>query len=111
MPKNSWIDHVKAYAKEHNITYHCAISHAKSSYVKKTNEDKANEKLLEAQKAMKGHMKRLKTQYEEVKHDDYRLGLLKMKFNSMNQALKDYIQKHDSELFNKIRTVSRIKVI
>ena len=52
MPKNSWIDHVKAYAKEHNITYNCAISHAKTSYVKKTNEDKANDKLLEAQKAM-----------------------------------------------------------
>ena len=36
MSKNSWINHVKAYAKEHNLTYNCAISHAKSTYVKKS---------------------------------------------------------------------------
>ena len=44
-------------------------------------DDLVNQKLLEAQKLMRGHLKRLKTQYEDVKHDDYRLGLLKMKFN------------------------------
>lgn len=110
MPTNSWINHVKAYAKEHNLTYNCAISHAKSTYVKKTKDDKANEKLLEAQKLMRGHLKRLKTQYEEVKDDNYRLGLLKMKFNKMSQVLKDYIQKEDPDLFNKIKTVSRLKV-
>ena len=34
MSKNSWINHVKAYAKEHNLTYNCAISHAKSTYMR-----------------------------------------------------------------------------
>ena len=48
---------------------------------------------------------------EDVKNDDYRLGLLKMKFNNMSQTLKDYIQKEDPDLFNKIKTVSRLKVI
>lgn len=110
MPTNSWINHVKAYAKEHNLTYNCAISHAKSTYVKKTKDDKANEKSLEAQKLMRGHLKRLKTQYEEVKDDNYRLGLLKMKFNKMSRTLKDYIRKEDPDLFNKIKTVSRLKV-
>ena len=111
MPKNSWIDHVKEYAKEHNLTYNCAISHAKSTYVKKTKEDKEKEKLLEAEQWMRIHLKRFKRQYEEVKDNDYRLGLLKMKFNKVGPKLKDYVQKHDPDLFNKIKTVSRLKVI
>ena len=111
MPTNSWINHVKAYAKEHNLTYNCAISHAKSTYVKKTKDDKANEKSLEAQKLMRGHLKRLKTQYEEVKDDNYRLSLLKMKFNKVTQLFKEFVNREDPDLFNKIKTVSRLKVI
>ena len=111
MSKNSWIDHVKAYAKEHNLTYNCAISHAKSTYVKKTKEDKEKEKLLEAEKVMRRRLRSFKRQYEEVKDNDYRLGLLKMKFNTVTQVFKDFVQKHDPDFFNKIKTVSRLKVI
>lgn len=32
---NPWVEHVKAYAKEHNISYGCAITEAKASYKKK----------------------------------------------------------------------------
>lgn len=32
---NSWIIHVKAYAKKHNISYKDALKKAKSSYKKK----------------------------------------------------------------------------
>lgn len=32
---NPWIEHVKKYSREHNISYGCAISEAKASYVKK----------------------------------------------------------------------------
>lgn len=32
---NPWIEHVKAYAKEHDISYGCAITEAKASYTKK----------------------------------------------------------------------------
>jgi len=32
---NPWIEHVRAYAKEHNISYGCAITEAKASYAKK----------------------------------------------------------------------------
>ena len=37
---NPWIQHCKAYAKEHNITYACAISEASKTYVKKTRKQK-----------------------------------------------------------------------
>jgi hypothetical protein len=38
---NEWITHVKEYAKEHNISYACAISKAKATY--QTKEQKQNE--------------------------------------------------------------------
>ena len=111
MPKNSWIDHVRAYAKEHNLTYNCAISHAKSTYVKKTKEDKEKEQLLEEEKGRRRHLKRLKRQYEEVKDNDYRLSLLRMKFNTVKDVFKNYVQREDPDFFDKIKTVSRFKVI
>jgi hypothetical protein len=32
---NAWVEHVKKYAKDNNISYGCAISKAKDTYVKK----------------------------------------------------------------------------
>ena len=32
---NPWIEHVKKYAKDNNISYACAISKAKETYIKK----------------------------------------------------------------------------
>ena len=34
---NRWVDHVKNYAKEHNIPYGCAVSRASASYREKYN--------------------------------------------------------------------------
>ena len=31
---NPWIEHVRKYAKENNLTYGCAISEAQDTYVK-----------------------------------------------------------------------------
>ena len=33
---NSWIEHVKQYAKSHNVSYKQALKGAKSSYTKTT---------------------------------------------------------------------------
>jgi hypothetical protein len=41
--KNPWIQHVKRYAKEHNVSYMCAISDAKKTY-KKTEPKKVAKK-------------------------------------------------------------------
>jgi len=35
MSTNPWITHVKQFAKDNNISYSCAVSMAKSTYVKK----------------------------------------------------------------------------
>lgn len=34
MSSNRWIEHVRKYSKDHNISYGCAVSEAKASYVK-----------------------------------------------------------------------------
>ena len=38
---NPWIEHVKKYAKDNNISYGCAITEAKGSYVKKSSAKKS----------------------------------------------------------------------
>ena len=32
---NRWVEHVRQYAKDNNLTYACAIPYAKESYIKK----------------------------------------------------------------------------
>ena len=34
MPENRWIEHVRKYAKDNGISYGCAVTEAKASYVK-----------------------------------------------------------------------------
>ena len=40
MSKNSYIEHVKQYAKDNNLSYKESMQHAKESYVKKQDEQK-----------------------------------------------------------------------
>lgn len=48
---NPWVEHVKKYAKDNNISYACAVSQAKASYVKqKTPKKKAEPKKKPEQK-------------------------------------------------------------
>jgi hypothetical protein len=42
MPTSKWIDHVRAYSKANNISYSCAITEAKASYVKAPSKPRAS---------------------------------------------------------------------
>ena len=42
MSNNPWIIHVKKYAKDHNIAYGCAVSEAKSTYIKQVKATSTN---------------------------------------------------------------------
>ena len=37
---NRWVEHVREYAKENNISYACAVSHASKTYTRTTKDDK-----------------------------------------------------------------------
>ena len=38
---NLWVEHVRKYAKDNNMTYGCAISYASKTYTKKNNTSKS----------------------------------------------------------------------
>ena len=50
---SEWVNHVKAYAKKHNVTYMCAISDASKTYKKKAVVKKAVVKKAVVKKAVK----------------------------------------------------------
>ena len=53
---NPWIEHVRKYAKDNNISYACAISKASDTYTKKTKTSakQTNLKLVELLKTLTG---------------------------------------------------------
>ena len=104
---NRWIQHVREYAKENNISYACAVSHASKTYTRTTNDDKKHAEQLKTNEGLKMHMKRMRKQYNEGKDDDYQLNILKMKFNRFNNIVKNYIQKNDPTLYDALSIVQK----
>ena len=104
---NRWIQHVREYAKENNISYACAVSHASKTYTRTTKDDKKLDEQLKTNEGLKMHMKRMRKQYNEGKDDDYQLNILKMKFNRFNNIVKNYIQKNDPTLYDALSIVPK----
>ena len=70
---NPWIEHVRAYAKENNISYGCAISEAKKTYVKVVREKKPRapkkEKVVKEKAPRKPRVKKEKVVKEPAEKD------------------------------------------
>ena len=96
---NPWILFVKAYAKEHNITYACAISEASKTYVKKTKKTKEQ---MEKENIVSWTqtVNRLISEYEKRKDDDGQLGLLRMRFSNYGKPLKEFVRNNVPKLYN-----------
>ena len=107
MSNNRWIQHIRDYAKENNLSYACALGKASETYVKSTKDEKKQGEQLKMNEGLKMHMKRMRKQYNEGKDDDYQLNILKMKFNRFNNIVKNYIQKNDPILYNALSTVKK----
>ena len=89
MGNNKWINHVKNYANENNLSYACALSqpNVKTNYekvIKKTRRQQVKEK-LEIMKYQ--NIEFLKNKIKNMSDDDK--PLIKMKFNSYNKEIKD----------------------
>lgn len=63
---NKWIEHVRAYAKANNISYGCAVSEAKASYVKAPAKPRAK-----ASKNPKSPKKRKVTKKQAKEEEDF----------------------------------------
>ena len=96
---NPWIPFVKAYAKEHNISYACAIREAQKTYVKKTKKSKEQ---MEKENIVSWSqtVNRLISEYEKRKDDDGQLGLLRMRFNNYGKPLKEFVKTKVPKLFD-----------
>jgi hypothetical protein len=70
MPENRWIEHVRKYAKDNNISYGCAVSEAKSSYVKAPRASTAKARASKTPKTDKPKKKRI-TKKQTAEVDDY----------------------------------------
>ena len=86
---NKWINYNKKYAKEHNLSYACALSQAdiKNNYekvIKLSRKQKVEEKL----KIMKiQNIEFLKNKIKNMSDDD--IPIIRMKFNSYNKEIRD----------------------
>ena len=99
---NKWIEHVKEFSKKHNISYACALSHPnlKNDYqkvIKKSYKEKQEEKQKIIFNQLKNNMlSKIKNMTEDDKP------LIKMKFNSLNNSIKEDIKNNHSKYYNKL---------
>lgn len=88
---NKWIEHVKKYAKDNNVTYACAISEAKKTYVKV---DKELEKKKRSEVNKKLKLKSLLKDYKEAKDQEKELEVIRIKYSDFPKAMKDYFKEN-----------------
>ena len=99
---NAWITHVKNFAKENNKSYGCAISDpaCKISYekvVKKSKKElREEQRVINQTQARNQILNRIKTMTDDDKP------ILKMKFNSLNETIRNDIKQNFSKYHNKL---------
>ena len=92
MGNNKWINHVKKYANENNLTYACALSNpnVKTNYekvIKKGRKQQVKEK-LEIMKVQ--NIEFLKNKIKNMSDDD--IPIIRIKFNSYNKEIRDGVK-------------------
>ena len=99
---NKWIDHVRKYAKEHNLTYACALSQPdiKNNYekvIKKSLKEKNDEKkkIIEMQL-----IKVLKNKIKNMSDNDK--PLIRMKYYSYSKGIKEGLKEKYPNYYEKL---------
>ena len=99
---NPWIKHVKAFAQENNKSYGCSISDpaCKNSYekvVKKSKKEiREQQWIINQSQARNQLLNRIKSMTDDDKP------ILKMKFNSLNETIRNYIKQNYNKYYNKL---------
>lgn len=97
---NPWVEHVRKYAKDNNISYGCAISEAKATYIKVNKKEKEKQ---EADNVFLNLLKRIRKQYLEFKDkDETKFKFLKSNFNKKNDKFKAYVKNKAPTLYNEL---------
>ena len=99
---NAWIEHVKKYSKDNNKSYGCSISDPRCNatykpVMKKSKKEKREEQtIINRTQARNQLLNKIKVMNEDDKP------LLKMRFNSLNEAIRDDIKKNYSKYYDKL---------
>ena len=99
---NKWIQHVRMYSKEHNVTYACALSQPdiKDGYEKviKKSKKQINEEKIKL--FISQNIEMLKNKIKYMNDDDK--PIIKMKVKSYNQAVQNGLKEKYPELWDKL---------
>ena len=99
---NPWVEHVRKYAKDNNVSYMCAITEAKASYVK------SDPKARKAEKEKELFKSNVSNQYKKFKklvadnNDESDLKSIKARFSKLNDRMQEAIKAKDENLYNKL---------
>ena len=98
---NPWIDHVKQYAKDNNVSYACTISEAKASYVKISKDDKKEMEKIKDDKQRKAIVKKLVVDFKNAEGPED-MQRIKTKYKRFSKGLKDFIKENSPKLYSKL---------
>ena len=100
---NKWIEHVKKYAKDNNLSFGCALTcpNLKKDYIpvlKLTKKEKENKtKQLIIISSVNTMIHKIKTMNEETDKP-----VLRMKYNSYSESIRDIIKDKYPKYYNKL---------
>ena len=100
---NKWIEHVKKYAKDNNLSYGCTLTcpNLKNDYIpvvklsKKEKEEKNKQLIIIS--SVNTMIHKIKTMNEDIDKP-----VLRMKYNSYSQSIRDIIKDKYPKYYNKL---------
>ena len=95
---NRWIEHVRQYAKDNNVSYACALSdkNVSKNYTKSEKKTKTQKEDQMINFIANG----LKNKIKHMQDDDK--PVLKMKFNATNSRVQELFRNKYSKYYNKL---------
>jgi len=97
---NPWVEHVKKYAKENNMTYACAIPEAKKTYTKVDKNAKKNEMMEVLKKKWRSDINKNFTTV--LRANPGSLPSLRLKFKTRNKGYREYMQQVAPKMYIKL---------
>jgi len=97
-----WIQHVRDYAEKNNISYACAVSRAKETYVKESKTEKKEREKKEQEKSFNQSYKNTLKLIEkaEKENDKNSIMFYKRMFNQKPPKFKNYFKNKDIDLYD-----------
>lgn len=97
---NRWVEHVKKYAKENNVSYACAISEAKKTYVKVDKNEKKKEMMETLKRKWRSDI--MKNFTNIIRNDPDSLPSLRLKFKTRNKGYREFMKEVAPKMYEKL---------